>query len=118
MSAKFEIFKGQDADYYFRLKAANGENIGFSEGYTVKQSANTGIQSVKINSLVDARYEIFRGIDSNYYFRLKASNGEIILQSQRYKSLQGAQTGANSVKANASTAPVIDLTASTNSLSY
>lgn len=44
---KFEIFKGKNGQYYFRLKAANGEIIAFSEGYTTKQGAQNGIDAVK-----------------------------------------------------------------------
>lgn len=44
---KFEIFKGSNGNYYFRLKAANGEIIATSEGYTTKQAAKDGIAAVK-----------------------------------------------------------------------
>lgn len=44
---KWQIFKGKDDQYYFRLKAANGEIICSSEGYTTKQSCEKGIEAVK-----------------------------------------------------------------------
>lgn len=44
---KFEIFKGKDAQYYFRLKAENGEIIAGSEGYKTKQGAENGIAAVR-----------------------------------------------------------------------
>ena len=47
------------------------------------------------------KFEIFKGTNGNYYFRLKASNGEIIAQSEGYSSKQGAQDGIASVKKNA-----------------
>ncbi len=47
---KFEIFKGSDGKYYFRLKAANGEIIAHSQGYSTKQGAHDGIASVKKNA--------------------------------------------------------------------
>lgn len=47
MSAKFEITKDRAGEYRFKLKAPNGEIIAVSEGYTRKQSANDGIESVK-----------------------------------------------------------------------
>ncbi|MGS9811931.1 DUF1508 domain-containing protein, partial [Pseudomonas aeruginosa] len=49
MSAKYEIFLGTDRQYYFRLKAPNGEKILASEGYTTKANCQNGIQSVKVN---------------------------------------------------------------------
>lgn len=45
---KFEIFKGINGNYYFRLKAANGQIMATSEGYTTKQSAQDGIAAVKL----------------------------------------------------------------------
>lgn len=47
---KFEIFKGSDGKYYFRLKAANGEIIAHSQGYATKQGANDGVAAVKKNA--------------------------------------------------------------------
>ena len=109
-NAKFELFQGRDNQYYFRLKAGNGEIIGASEGYASKQGALNGIQSVKTNAPHDARYTIFTGSDNRYYFHLKAANGEIILRSQGYVTHSSAVTGKNSVKQNAPTAPTYDLT--------
>lgn len=48
-----------------------------------------------------ARFEIFQGKDGKYYFRLRASNGEIILTSQGYTTLQACRKGIRSVRANA-----------------
>ena len=46
---KFEIFKGKDEQYYFRIKASNGEPVAASEGYKQKQSAKDTIDSIKKN---------------------------------------------------------------------
>lgn len=43
----FEVFKGTNGNYYFRLKAPNGEKIAQSEGYASKQGALNGVQAVK-----------------------------------------------------------------------
>lgn len=50
MSAKFVIFKDAKGEYRFRLKAANGEIIVSSEGYSSKQACENGIESVKKNA--------------------------------------------------------------------
>ncbi|GBF40343.1 YegP family protein [Leptospira johnsonii] len=50
MSAKFVIYKDAKGEYRFRLKAANGEIIAVSEGYTSKQACENGIESVKKNA--------------------------------------------------------------------
>ena len=44
---KFQVFIGEDGQFYFRLKAANGEIICASQGYTTKQSCLGGIEAVK-----------------------------------------------------------------------
>lgn len=50
MSAKFEIYKDKAGEFRFRLKAANGEIIASSEGYSSKQACENGIDSVKSNA--------------------------------------------------------------------
>lgn len=50
MSAKFEIYKDKAGEFRFRLKAANGEIIASSEGYSSKQACENGINSVKSSS--------------------------------------------------------------------
>ena len=44
---KFEYFKATNGNWYWRLKAANGEIVAQSEGYTTKQSCLHGISVVK-----------------------------------------------------------------------
>lgn len=46
--AKFELYKGTDSQYRWRLKSANGQIIATGgEGYTTKASAENGITAVK-----------------------------------------------------------------------
>ncbi|MBL7473436.1 YegP family protein [Robertkochia sediminum] len=47
-------------------------------------------------------FEIFQSEKNNkYYFNLKAGNGQVILSSQGYESLAGAENGVKSVMTNA-----------------
>lgn len=57
-----------------------------------------------------AKFEIFKGTNGNFYFRLKAENGEIIAQSEGYSSKQGAKNGIEAVKRCAPVARIDDLT--------
>ena len=50
MTAKFELFKDSAGKFRFHLKAANGEIIAASQGYTSKAAAQTGIASIKDNA--------------------------------------------------------------------
>lgn len=51
---KFEIYKDKAGEFRFRLKAANGQIIGASEGYAALAGCKNGIESVKRNA-VDAQ---------------------------------------------------------------
>ena len=50
MAAKFELYKDKKGEFRFRLVASNGQTIAASEGYTSKESAKAGIESVKKNA--------------------------------------------------------------------
>ena len=47
-------------------------------------------------------FEVYKDQKSEYRFRLKASNGQTILQSEGYTSKAGCMNGVESVKENAS----------------
>ncbi len=49
--AKFEVNKDKAGEFRFKLVAQNGETIAVSEGYTSKESAIKGIESVRQNSI-------------------------------------------------------------------
>ncbi len=108
MSAKFLIQRAKNDEFYFTLKAANGEPVGRSEMYTQKASAKNGIESVKKNAGDHKNYAFKEGRDGQHYFSLKAGNGEIILQSQGYASEDGAKRGAEAVGRAASEAEILD----------
>lgn len=50
MAAKFELYKDRKGEYRWKLVAPNGQVIAVSEGYTTKESAKNGIDSVKKNA--------------------------------------------------------------------
>ncbi|SHL36306.1 hypothetical protein SAMN05444360_101274 [Chryseobacterium carnipullorum] len=107
---KFVITKRVNSEYQFNLKAGNGEIILTSEGYVQKASCLKGIESVKINSQEDSRYDRRVAKNEKDYFVLKARNGEIIGKSQYYSSKPSMEVGISSVKTNAPTAEIVDET--------
>ncbi|MFS8371489.1 YegP family protein [Acetobacter indonesiensis] len=111
MAGKFELYKDKAEEYRFRLKAGNGEIILVSEGYKQKASAENGIDSVKKNAPIEAHYEKKESASSKPMFNLKASNGQIIGTSELYNSTSARDAGIESVKNNAPTATIVDLTA-------
>lgn len=107
---KFELFKKPNEQYYFHLKAGNGEITLSSEGYTSKQSCKEGIESVKKNSPFDQRYERKQN-NTSFTFNLRAAgNDKVIGRSESYPSATARDKGIESVKNDAPGAPTNDLT--------
>ncbi|AKJ40738.1 YegP family protein [Pragia fontium] len=113
MSAKFEIFHGKNDEFYFRLKASNGQIILASEGYTTKANCQNGIKSVKAHAGDVKHFEKKVTSNSKFCFNLKSSNGQVIGTSQTYTTEQSRDAGITSVSHNAPDAAVVDLTAHT-----
>ena len=110
MAGKFELKKSKNDKFFFNLLASNGQVILSSEMYEAKASATNGIESVKKNAPEDARYDRLSAKDGSPYFTLKATNGQVIGQSQMYSSEATRDAGIESVKTNAPGAAVNDLT--------
>ena len=107
---KFQLFRSPaNSQYYYRLKAKNGETILSSEGYTTKQNCIGAIASVKLNAPLDGRYER-KESQSGYSFNLKAANGETIGRSEVYTTSASRENGISAVKRDAPNAPTEDLT--------
>ena len=58
MAAKFELYKDKKGEYRWKLIAPNGQTIAVGEGYTTKESAKNGIESVKKNAPIAAVNEV------------------------------------------------------------
>jgi uncharacterized protein YegP (UPF0339 family) len=111
MAGKFELKKASDGQYRFHLTASNGQVILASELYTEKRGALSGIESVKRNAPIAERYERKTARNGEPYFVLKASNGEVVGQSETYSSNAAMEGGIESVKKNAPEATTDDQTA-------
>lgn len=111
MAGKFEIKKAKNDQFYFHLKAGNGEIILSSEMYVAKSSAENGIASVKKNAPDDGRYERKETKNGQFMFNLKAANHEVIGTSESYTTATARDHGIESVKTNAPGAAVDGLTA-------
>lgn len=105
---KFVITLRKNGEFQFNLKATNGQVILTSEGYTTKAACLNGVESVKKNAPVEARYEIKVAKNGKPYFNLKATNGQIIGGSQMYSTERTMKAGIASVMKNAPEAPVVE----------
>jgi uncharacterized protein YegP (UPF0339 family) len=110
MAGKFEIYNDKANEFRFRLKAGNGQTILASEGYSAKSGCSNGINSVKSNAPDDARYERKQTASAKYKFNLKSTNGQVIGTSESYETASARDNGIESVKSNAPTADIVDLT--------
>jgi uncharacterized protein YegP (UPF0339 family) len=111
MPAHYVLNKSAPNQYHFVLKAGNNEVILTSQVYGSKQAAQTGIESCRLNSHFDIRYDKRTSTASQPYFVLKAGNGEIIGNSQMYSSTAARDTGIDSCKTNGPGATLVDNTA-------
>jgi uncharacterized protein YegP (UPF0339 family) len=103
---KFTKYKDKAGEWRFNLKAGNGEKILHSEGYKSESGCDNGIESVKTNSQDDSKYVDLDAKNGQFYFNLKASNGQVIGTSEMYTTESGRDKGNASVKSNASSATV------------
>ncbi|WP_436902541.1 HVO_2922 family protein [Halovenus halobia] len=125
--ATFGLYTDEAGEHRWRLRHNNGNIIADgSEGYSSKQKAKQGLESVKNNvagAYVEdlskdeqdepqeggskATFEIYEDKQEKWRWRLVHDNGNIIADCGRgYSSKQKAKQGLNSVKSNAPGAPV------------
>ncbi len=109
MASKFEIKTAKDGQYYFNLKAGNGEVILTSQMYKAKSGALNGAESVRNNANDDTLFERKVSSSDKPYFTLKAKNHQVIGKSGFYKSAAAMEKGIDSVKRSATEARIDEL---------
>jgi len=103
----FEIYQSEKSgEYYFRLKATNGQIILSSQGYKQKSTCTNGVESVKKNATEASRFEKKEAANGKFFFNLKATNGQVVGKSQMYDSEKSCDSGIQSVMKNAPDAEV------------
>ncbi|MDD1716033.1 MAG: YegP family protein [Methanolinea sp.] len=60
--------------------------------------------------MATGKFEVYTDKAGKFRFRLKASNGEIIAVGESYSSRAACLNGIESVKKNAATATIVDVT--------
>ncbi|MFD2785338.1 YegP family protein [Hymenobacter rubripertinctus] len=103
--AVFQIFQSS-GQYWYRLRADNGEIVQSSEGYTTKASCQNGIRSVQANCQPH-RFESYFA-SGQYGFNHVAANGEIIGRSEKYTTAQSRDHGIQVVLQEAPSARLED----------
>ena len=109
MASKFEIKNAKGGQFYFVLKAGNGEVILTSQMYQAKSGAVNGAESVRNNAQDDSLYERKVSSADKPFFTLKAKNHQIIGKSGFYKSTAAMEKGIASVKKSATEARIEEM---------
>ena len=118
---KFEILQTKTG-VKFNLKAGNGEVIASSQVYKAERYCRKGIASVIANAPKAAvedqtvegfkvakhpKFEIYKDKAGEFRFRLKATNGQVIVTGEGYKAKASCMNGIESIGKNAPEAEVI-----------
>ena len=116
------IVKRTNTGIKFDLKANNGEVIATSEVYNSEASCINGLNSVAKNAPVaniedqtvegfevqkHPKFEVYVDKAGEYRFRLKATNGKVLVFSEGYKAMAGCMNGIESVKKNSVDAEIV-----------
>ncbi len=117
------VIKKTNTGVKFDLKASNGQVIATSEVYNSMDACKNGIASVAKNAPAAAvedqtvegfateknpKFEIYKDKADEFRFRLKATNGQIIAQSEGYTTHANCVNGIESVKKNAVDAETVE----------
>jgi len=109
---KFELYKGKDDQFRWRLKAGNGAVLATAgQGYKSAADAKHGIELVqKAGSDDKAKFEIIEDAKKEHRWHLKAANGQIVASSSEgYKAKADAEKAVALIKSGAGSAEVIEV---------
>lgn len=115
--ATFELYEDSAGEYRWRLRHDNGNIIADSgEGYSSKSNAREAIERVQgyapgadVLDVGQAAFELYEDSASEYRWRLRHRNGNIIADSgEGYSSRSAAEDAVNGVKRNAPGAEASD----------
>ena len=115
MSGSFHLKTATNGQYHFTLLATNGQVILSSELYKEKASALKGIESIRRFGIDVNRFEKLVSAAGQPFFVLKASNGQVIGNSQMYSSELTRDDGIQSCLAHLQGADLIDESVPTSS---
>ena len=110
MASNFVLKKNEDGEIYFQFLDDAGELVLISGCYPDKDSAESAIKEVKLNSLMSQQLAAARTPDGGQFFLIKDDNGDVLVKSALYDSRMSMDNALHLVKDNACVAEVADLT--------
>jgi len=107
---KFELYKGKDDQFRWRLKAGNGAVLATAgQGYKDKADAKHGIELLQ-KAGDKAAFEVYEDEKKEFRWRLKAANGQVVAaSSEGYKAKADAEKAVASIKADGAKAEVVEV---------
>jgi uncharacterized protein len=107
-AGKYEVFP-EAGLFKYRLKASNGEILIVSNGYTTRNGATAGIDTLKKN-VETGKFELITDKNNFSQFRLYTQNGSRqIASGEFYETMKRAESAMESVKKFAGTDKILDL---------
>lgn len=94
--------------FSFIFVNAEGKTIVKSENYAQKASAKNGIESVKKNCQVDARYELKESTNGKSFFNIKSTNGQVVGTSALFADEAERSAAIAELKADSADAEVTE----------
>jgi uncharacterized protein YegP (UPF0339 family) len=107
--AEFEIYRGQNDDFYFQLIADNGEILLNSHGYESENRCEKIIEIVRSNSTNFANYECNITLNGQFYFNLLTTRGKLIAMSENFVTEQLRHDAIETVMETAQDAEIEEL---------
>lgn len=116
MIGRFIIKKLASGDYSFELRAGNGEPIAeIIQTFPTAEACENIIDSIRRNANAQIedrtlskwkavpypKFEIYKDISGEFFFRLKSANGEVIATSESYTTKSACVKGIKSIGKNA-----------------
>jgi uncharacterized protein YegP (UPF0339 family) len=92
MNGKYMLHPLDRTEFHWSLKAPDAQTMLSSQVYPGKAGAETGIESCRVNSQNEDRYERLTS-NSRYYFVLRAPNGDLIGTSETYPTVLAREKG-------------------------
>jgi len=105
----FELFKISSTEKYSYRLINNGQVILRGETYSSKRTAEMSIYSVQNNTRSLNNFVTKKAKDGQYYFVVKAKNGEIVGMSGFYQSMNNLINDMDSIVKN-DNSPIVDCT--------
>lgn len=116
------VIRQTNTGFKFDLKATNGQTIATSEVYATHAACVKGTESVAKcaadanfadltqgqEGVTHPKFELYTDKAGEFRFRLKARNGEVIATSEGYTTKAACENGIDSVRKNASEAPIVE----------